>query len=93
MLETLGAFILVQLFATATRGSAFHSVIDVYLIYSMIIAAVLGAVPSVFAVILSVLGKWYLLFQGNHILKAEELENPVFGGQSSSAGRIIALFQ
>lgn len=68
MLETLGAFILVQLFVTATGGADFHSVIDVYLIYSMIIAAVLGAVPSVFAVILSVLGKWYLLFQGNHVL-------------------------
>ena len=48
----------------------------------------LESYSDVFADIINV-----LLFQGNHILKAEELEIPVFGGQSSSAGRIIVLFQ
>lgn len=61
ILETVAAFILVQLFVAATSGAVFHSVIDVYLIYALIVAVVLGAVPSVIAVILSVLGKWYLL--------------------------------
>lgn len=68
ILETIAAFVCVQLFVTATRGAAFHDVVDVYLIYSMVIAAVLGAVPSVFAIILSVLGKWYVLFLTFHTL-------------------------
>ncbi|MCI7322243.1 MAG: NAD-dependent epimerase/dehydratase family protein [Lachnospiraceae bacterium] len=63
LLETIAAFVLVQLFAVATSGAVFHSVIDVYLIYALIVAVVLGAIPSVLAVVLSILGKWYLLLR------------------------------
>ena len=65
ILETILAFVLVQLFITFTGSAAFHNVIDVYLIYVLVIAVVLGAVPSVLAVVLSILGKYYMLFATN----------------------------
>ena len=64
--ETILAFIFVQLFITFTGDAAFHNVIDVYLIYVLVVAVVLGAVPSTLAVILSILGKYYSLFLTNH---------------------------
>ena len=66
IIETILAFILVQLFITVTGDMAFQNVIDVYLIYALVIAVVLGAVPSTLAVLLSVLGKYYILFLANH---------------------------
>ena len=68
ILETILAFVLVQLFISITGNAAFHDVIDVYLVYVLVIAVVLGAVPSVLAVVLSILGKYYMLFATNHTL-------------------------
>lgn len=68
IVETILAFALVQLFLILTEQAAFHQVIDVYLIYVMVIAVVLGAIPSTLAVILSVLGKYALLFLTEHSL-------------------------
>lgn len=65
ILETILAFGFTQLFVSITSNAAFHNVIDVYLIYVLVIAVVLGAVPSVLAVVLSILGKYYMLFATN----------------------------
>ena len=66
LLETILVFIMVQLFISFTADAAFHSVIDIYLIYVLAVAVVLGVIPSTIAVILSIVGKYYMLFLSNH---------------------------
>lgn len=62
IIETMMAFIMVQIFAVLTQDAIFHQVVDVYLLYVIIIAVVLGALPSVIAFLLSVLGKFGIIF-------------------------------
>ncbi|MGN1157856.1 MAG: NAD-dependent epimerase/dehydratase family protein [Agathobacter sp.] len=62
IIETVIAFVLVQLFAYFTRTAEFHEVIDVYLVFTLVIAVVLGSLPTTLAVILSIIGKYYVLF-------------------------------
>lgn len=66
ILETVLIFILVQLFISFTADAAFHSVIDVYLIYVLAVAVVLGVLPSTIAVVLCIIGKYSMLFLSNH---------------------------
>lgn len=68
ILETLVTFVLVQMFVLVTGDAAFHDVVDVYLIYVLAVAVVLGAAPSILAVILSVFGKYYMLFLTHHTI-------------------------
>lgn len=69
ILETFLGFFLIQMFIWFTKDAAFHNVIDVYLIYTLVIAVVLGAMPSTIAVGLSVIGKLSLLMMNDRPLE------------------------
>jgi hypothetical protein len=69
VIETAIAFIIVQIFIVLTQDATFHQVVDVYLMYVIVIAVVLGAIPSVIAFSLSVLGKFSLVFANGEIIE------------------------
>lgn len=68
LIETVLFFAVTQVFMLLTQNAAFHEVIDVYLVFVLIIAAVLGALPATIAVLLSIIGKYYMLFLDAHTL-------------------------
>lgn len=68
IIETILFFVLTQVFMIFTKNATFHEVIDVYLVFVLVIAVVLGALPATIAVLLSIIGKYYLLFMDNHTL-------------------------
>ena len=55
LIETILFFAVTQGFMLLTQNAAFHEVIDVYLVFVLIIAAVLGALPASLAVLLALL--------------------------------------
>ena len=69
ILETFFGFLLLQIFIWFTKDAVFHDVIDVYLIYTLIIAVILGALPSTIAVGLSVIGKFSVLMMNDMSLE------------------------
>jgi len=69
ILETVLSFAIVQLFIYFTKGAAFYEVVDVYLIYVLIVACVLGMVPTTLAVVLSIAAKFYGLFITNQTME------------------------
>ncbi|MBQ6845104.1 MAG: NAD(P)-dependent oxidoreductase, partial [Agathobacter sp.] len=76
IIETLVAFLVVQIFMYVTQTAAFHNVVDVYLVFTLIVAVVLGAMPATLAVVLSVMGKYnILLMEGNVIDIFTQYEN------------------
>lgn len=76
ILETFIAFAAIEIFMYFTQGALFHNVVDVYLIFTILIAVTLGAMPTTIAVILSVLAKYdKLLMHGEFIEIFSQYEN------------------
>lgn len=61
--ETLAAFLLVQLFMWLTADFGFQAVMDIYLLFVLAIAVTYGMSQSVFAALLSIAGRTLLMNQ------------------------------
>ncbi|WKY49200.1 NAD(P)-dependent oxidoreductase [Eubacteriaceae bacterium ES3] len=70
LIETVLAFIIVQMFIILTQRAVFHQVVDVYLLYVIVIAVTLGSMPAVIAFFLSVIGKLGLIFTDGNLIES-----------------------
>ena len=61
-LENLLFMILLNIFVYFTINMAFHEALDVYLLYAVIISLIYGYSQSIFAIIMSVISKIYIIF-------------------------------
>lgn len=68
IIETLVAFLVTEILVYLTQGAAFHSVIDIYLIFTILVAVTLGSMPATIAVVLSILGKYSMLLMNGEII-------------------------
>lgn len=59
-LENFVLFLVLQLFLSFTSGMAFHETIDIYLWYTVLIVIVHGSAQAKVAIVLSILGRYYL---------------------------------
>lgn len=59
-IESFVLFLLLQLFLSFTSEMAFHETIDIYLWYTVLIVIVHGSAQAKVAIVLSILGKYYL---------------------------------
>ncbi|WP_428864533.1 NAD-dependent epimerase/dehydratase family protein [Clostridium sediminicola] len=65
LIENALFFLILQLFIILTKGLSFHEIIDVYLLYVIIIAIIYGYVQAIFSVLLSIIGKIYIVLSWN----------------------------
>lgn len=61
LIETFLLFLILQPFVVFTVDLNFHQAVDVYLLYVILIALIYGYMHSAFAVLLSIIGKLYIV--------------------------------
>lgn len=64
-IETIASFAILQMIYSLTSDAAFYQQIDIYLVFSLIIAVILGAGPTALAVILCTVAKFSNIILGD----------------------------